>query len=86
MAFRFDVKIRWEAIEHKGPGQYDAKYLDYVQEVVKIAGEFGFYVYIDPHQDVWSRMSGGDGAPGWCGCRVGTFADRRVQDPRGRWF
>ena len=23
------------------------------------------YVFIDFHQDVWSRMSGGDGAPGW---------------------
>ena len=24
-----------------------------------------FYVFVDFHQDVWSRMSGGDGAPGW---------------------
>ncbi|MHA2502236.1 MAG: cellulase family glycosylhydrolase [Candidatus Kariarchaeaceae archaeon] len=55
----------WEAIEHKGPGQYDLAYLDYFTKIVEIAGDYGFYVFIDPHQDVWSRMTGGDGAPGW---------------------
>ncbi|MCL4252533.1 MAG: cellulase family glycosylhydrolase [Anaerolineae bacterium] len=55
----------WEAIEHTGYGQYDTEYLDYFAEMVKLAGEYGFYVFIDPHQDVWSRMTGGDGAPGW---------------------
>jgi hypothetical protein len=25
----------------------------------------GLYVIVDFHQDVWARMSGGDGAPGW---------------------
>ena len=55
----------WEAVEHKGPGILDTAYLDYFAEISRLAGEFGLYVFIDFHQDVWSRMSGGDGAPGW---------------------
>ncbi|MFX1340421.1 MAG: cellulase family glycosylhydrolase [Promethearchaeota archaeon] len=63
--------ITWEAIEHKGPKQYDKEYLDYIEEVLKIAEKYKFYIFIDPHQDVWSRMTGGDGAPGWLFEKVG---------------
>ncbi len=57
--------ITWEAIEHAGPGQYDEDYLDYLYAIVQKAGEYSIHVFIDPHQDVWSRWTGGDGAPGW---------------------
>ncbi len=57
--------ITWEAIEHTGPGIYDGEYLDYLGRILEKAGEYGFELFIDPHQDVWSRFSGGDGAPGW---------------------
>ncbi|NHJ23723.1 MAG: glycosyl hydrolase family 5 [Candidatus Lokiarchaeota archaeon] len=63
--------ITWEAIEHSGPGKYDKEFLDYIEEILKIAGEFKLYAFIDPHQDVWSRMTGGDGAPGWTFEKVG---------------
>jgi hypothetical protein len=57
--------ITWEAIEHAGPGEYDEAYLDYVYAVVKKAADYDLCLFIDPHQDVWSRFTGGDGAPGW---------------------
>ena len=55
----------WEAVEHQGPGQYDLAYLDYLEAVLRRAGAHGFTVFVDFHQDAWSRFSGGDGAPGW---------------------
>jgi hypothetical protein len=57
--------ITWEAIEHAAPGEYDEAYLDYVYAVIKKAADYGIDVFIDPHQDVWSRWTGGDGAPAW---------------------
>ena len=61
----------WEAVEHKGSGQYDADYLEYYQKICEIAGEYGLYVFVDFHQDVWSRMTGGDGAPCWLFEKIG---------------
>jgi len=55
----------WEAVEHAGPGLYDQAYLDYLEEVIGRAADHGLRVFVDFHQDVWSRFSGGDGAPGW---------------------
>ena len=61
--FRF--LITWEAVEHSGPGLYDMDYVHYVRALVRKAAGYGIFVFIDPHQDVWSRWTGGDGAPGW---------------------
>ncbi|KAL3802513.1 hypothetical protein HJC23_012532 [Cyclotella cryptica] len=57
--------VSWEAIEHAGPGIYDTEYLEYVRQILEVARRFDMLVYLDPHQDVWSRWTGGDGAPLW---------------------
>lgn len=53
----------WEALEHSGPGIYDDEFIDYTIKVLKLLRDYGFYVFLDPHQDVWGRFSGGSGAP-----------------------
>ena len=53
--------ITWEAVEHAGPGIYDHHYLKYLRELCRKAAKHGLSVFIDPHQDVWSRFTGGDG-------------------------
>ena len=57
--------ISWEALEHSGPGIYDESYLAYLRKLCLEAEKKGISVFIDPHQDVWSRWTGGDGAPAW---------------------
>ena len=68
--------ITWEALEHAGPGLYDEAYLAYLRKILLVAEQKGVSVFIDPHQDVWSRWTGGDGAPAWTLEKLGMDLDR----------
>jgi hypothetical protein len=75
------LTVTWEALEHAGPGQYDEAYLAYLRKILICAEKWGVSVFIDPHQDVWSRWTGGDGAPAWTLEKLGM--DLEMLDPTG---
>ncbi|KAF5384366.1 hypothetical protein D9615_003481 [Tricholomella constricta] len=57
--------VTWEAVEHAGPGIYDMEYLTYVRNLLSLLPQYGLTAFVSIHQDVWSRYSGGSGAPAW---------------------
>ncbi|KAJ9114765.1 hypothetical protein QFC22_005641 [Naganishia vaughanmartiniae] len=59
------ITVTWEAIEHTAPGVYDEEYLEYLRLLMESMTEAGLSGYICMHQDVWSRHTGGSGAPAW---------------------
>ena len=72
------LSVVWEACMHEAPGVIDQEYMNYLSKLVDVAATYGIYVIIDPHQDVWSRFTGGDGAPWWTLDKVGFRTDSNV--------
>lgn len=59
------ILVTWEAIEPIAPGELDLEFIQYMKELFVLLEQFGMVGFIDVHQDVWSRQTGGSGAPEW---------------------
>ncbi|KAF8843464.1 glycoside hydrolase family 5 protein [Paxillus ammoniavirescens] len=77
--------ITWEAVEHAGPGIYDMEYLTYIKNLLSMLPEYGLSAFVVVHQDVWSRYSGGSGAPAWTLENVG-FDLHALEESGAAWL
>ncbi|KAN0060909.1 hypothetical protein ACQY0O_006643 [Thecaphora frezii] len=60
--------VTWESLAHAGPNpetDLDWDYIDYLKQIIQLMPKYGIKCFVCAHQDVWSRFSGGSGAPGW---------------------
>ena len=67
------------------PHQFDAAvtrdYLSHIAQTVNLLGQYHIYTILDMHQDLYSQVFGGEGAPSWAVCTNGLPV---VRAP-GRW-
>ena len=82
-------------------GIYDTEYLEYLRALLSLLPHYGMVAFVSLHQDVWSRYSGGSGAPAWtltksgfdldaleeCGAAwlKGVKGGGHVEEERGLW-
>jgi hypothetical protein len=66
-------------------GEYDLEYLDYLRKLLSMLPEFGIVAFVEMHQDVWSRYTGGSGAPAWTITAVG-FDIRKLEAAGAAWL
>jgi endoglycosylceramidase len=57
------------------------RYLENLAKTVDLLGRYGIYTLLDMHQDVYSRLFLGEGAPNWAVCTDG----KPVVPVGGRW-
>ena len=62
--------VTWESLE-PAEGKYNKDHMEYILKTIRECRAHGISVIVDPHQDVWSQCSGGDGAPEWTLKRLG---------------
>jgi endoglycosylceramidase len=58
------VGLIYKAIEPQ-PGQYDDKYLERIENTVKVLGRHGIVSLLDFHQDLYNEKFQGEGWPDW---------------------
>lgn len=56
--------VIWAGVEPQ-PGVFDRSYLDTIDETVQTLARHGIRVILDMHQDGYSSVFGGEGAPEW---------------------
>ena len=66
-------------------GVYDTEYLQYVRKLLSMMPQYGLIAFVALHQDVWSRYSGGSGAPAWTLEAVG-FDLHGLEEPGAAWL
>jgi endoglycosylceramidase len=54
----------WSKLEPE-PGVFNDEYLDSVSSVLDLCEKHGIYAFLDMHQDLFSSVTNGDGAPSW---------------------
>ncbi|WP_370063884.1 cellulase family glycosylhydrolase [Mycobacterium sp. MAA66] len=79
--------LDWAAVEPE-PGVYDTAYLDSINQTVQMLASHGIYTLLDMHQDGYSSVYGGEGAPAWASLsgglpnsQVGGFPLTSLLDP-----
>jgi endoglycosylceramidase len=56
--------VIWAGVEPE-PGVYDTAYIKSIQKTVQTLASHGIYTVLDFHQDEYSAVYGGEGAPAW---------------------
>jgi endoglycosylceramidase len=69
----------WAGVEPER-GEFDQAYLDRIHELVGLFADHDIYVLLDYHQNLYSHVLGGDGAPEWAVYTDGELADYEYDD------
>ncbi|GJJ07312.1 hypothetical protein Clacol_001513 [Clathrus columnatus] len=77
--------ITWEALAPASPTEFSTEYLEYLRSLLSLLPRFGLVAFVSLHQDVWSRYSGGSGAPAWTLSSVGLSIDA-LEETGAAWL
>jgi hypothetical protein len=61
------------------------EYLNYIRRLISLLPQYGMTAFVSLHQDVWSRYSGGSGAPAWT-LEAAGFDLSALQESGAAWL